>query len=368
MGPSEIARRPHPFASSAGLTSARRKSRARAHRLAWGTLAPLCSRSLSSDSAFGKAKFANVGKAFGHLPRIQKRRVLLREKTEGLDNFVCTALAAWFELAENLDCPLRIIGEKQTRRRGDPGDNGFFGSLGRRQNALALKLREASSVKLFPAQKANQGANLLRTAAGGQRLQWPCDTPRARCRAASPRTGGRNPSRVGSGSVSNSSSNAAHQTGLIWAIGSSKAPPSTTEFVARKVAHHAADKFTYFFRRFELVNDLAGHRPAKLGPLSFRGLEVGVEGRSRLDADFIMGKRSQNTRYSEFERVRHLRHARGGTLCAQASSGSYSQRFRRMFAELQQQNRLVPVRCHHSFDKSHSFQTIRTPSLLITRR
>jgi hypothetical protein len=34
-------------------------------------------------------------------------------------------------------------------------------------------------------------------------------------------------------------------------------------------------------------------------------------------------------------------------------------------AELQQQNRLVPTRCHHSFDKPDSFQTVRTPSLLI---
>jgi hypothetical protein len=34
-------------------------------------------------------------------------------------------------------------------------------------------------------------------------------------------------------------------------------------------------------------------------------------------------------------------------------------------SELQQQNRLVPMRCHHSFDKPYSFQTIWTPSLLI---
>ena len=34
-------------------------------------------------------------------------------------------------------------------------------------------------------------------------------------------------------------------------------------------------------------------------------------------------------------------------------------------SESQQQNRLVPVRCHYSFDALYSFQTIRTPSLLI---
>jgi hypothetical protein len=34
-------------------------------------------------------------------------------------------------------------------------------------------------------------------------------------------------------------------------------------------------------------------------------------------------------------------------------------------SESQQQNRLVPVRCHYLFDKPYSFQTIQTPSLLV---
>ena len=101
--------------------------------------------------AVGKTKFAHVGQALDYLLRIEKRRVLFREKTQGLDNFVPIALVAWFELTENIDCPLRIVGERATRCPGDPGDNGFFGTLGRRQNAFALKLREASAMKLFPA-------------------------------------------------------------------------------------------------------------------------------------------------------------------------------------------------------------------------
>jgi len=98
--------------------------------------------------------------------------------------------------------------------------------------------------------------------------------------------------------------------------------------------------------------------------LGFRSLKVSVEGRSRLDVGLILGDRSQDTRYAEFERVWHSRpHATA--LFAQKFVWIVFTTVLNDVSELQEQNRLVPVRCHYSFNESHSFQTIRTPSLLI---